>query len=200
MPSKVASVSCAKPFMNASFASAATISEPTLREYLNALRRMFILQEVPAWAPALRSKTPLRTSKIMHFCDPSLAAAAMGATRAKFLDDLKTFGYFFESLCVHDLTVYSRLLNGQVFHYRDKTDLEVDAVVELPDGTWGAFEIKLGGDDRIEEASANLLKMRDRVDETRTGESKFLAVLTAGTYAYTRADGVHVIPLGCLAH
>lgn len=176
-----------------------SISEPTLREYLGALRRLFVLEEIPAWSPALRSKTPLRTSKVMHLADPSLAAAAVDATPDKFLEDLGSFGYFFESLCVHDLLVYARAINGELFYYRDKTDLEVDSIISLPDGSWGAIEIKLGGEERINEAANNLLKLKGRVATDRMGEPNFLMVLTAGTYAYTREDSVHVCPLGCLA-
>lgn len=176
------------------------MSEPTLRVYLNALRRLFVLNEVKAWAPALRSKAPLRTTPVKHLCDPSLAAAALETDAEGLLDEMRTFGLLFESLCVHDLQVYARMLGGDVYHYRDKSGLEVDAVVRLNNGHWGAAEIKLGGEERIEEGAKNLLRMAEKVDQKATGKPSFLMVLTGTMYAYSRPDGVHVVPLGCLAH
>ncbi len=174
------------------------MSEPTLRKYLAALRRLFIVRESPAWAPSLRSKTPLRVSPTMYFCDPSLAAAALDADPEALLSDLETMGFLFENLCVRDLRVYMRSLNGGVFHYRDKTGLEADAIVRLNNSRWGAIEIKLGGERRIEEAAEHLTKLVERVDVGKSGEPAFLMVLTGGRYAYTRPDGVQVVPLGCL--
>ena len=176
------------------------MSDPTLRVYLNALRRLFVIEDVKAWAPALRSKTPLRSSSVWHLCDPSLCAAALDADEGALLSDLNTMGYFFESLCVRDLRVYMRGMGGGVFHYRDKTGLEADAILRKPNGEWAGVEVKLGGQKRIDEAAANLLALADRVDAKRTGSPKFLMVVTGGQYAYTRPDGVHVVPLGCLRH
>lgn len=176
------------------------MSEPTLRVYLKALRRLFVLEEVKAWAPTLRSKTPLRTSSVSHLCDPSIAAAALETDASGLLDDLQTMGFLFESLCVHDLRVYARTLGGDIYHYRDKSGLEADAIVRLKDGRWGAIEVKLGGKSRIDESAGNLKRLAEKVDHKRTGAPSFLLVLTGSSYAYTRPDGVHVVPLGCLAH
>ena len=177
-----------------------SMSEPTLRLYLNALKRLFVVENLKAWAPALRSRTPLRSSETWHLCDPSLAAAALEANPDALLSDLVTMGYLFESLCVRDLRVYARTLDGRVLHYRDKTGLEADAIIRLNNGAWGAVEIKLGGEQRIEEGARHLLALANRVDTRASGSPSFLMVLTGGQYAYTRPDGVHVVPLGCLAH
>lgn len=176
------------------------MSEPTLRVYLTALRRLFVIEDVKAWAPQLRSKTPLRSSSTWHLCDPSLAAAALECNPDGLLSDLVTMGYLFESLCVRDLRVYMRALGGGVFHYRDKSGLEADAVLRLNDGRWGAVEVKLGGRHRIEEGARHLMELSRKVDADVSGSPCFLMVLTGGQYAYTRPDGVHVVPLGCLAH
>lgn len=176
------------------------MSEPTLRTYLGALRRLFVLEEVKAWAPTLRSRTPLRSTPVRHLCDPSIAAAALEASPAGLLNDLATMGFLFESLCVRDLRVYARLLGGSVYHYRDKGGLEADAIVRLQDGRWGAVEVKLGGESRIEEGAIHLKALRDKVDAKKSGSPAFLMVLTGATYAYTRPDGVLVVPLGCLCH
>ena len=174
------------------------MSEPTLRVYLNALRRLFVIEDVKAWAPALRSKTPLRTAAVWHLCDPSLSAAALDADEGALLGDLNTMGYLFESLCVRDLRIYMRNMDGKVFHYRDKTGLEADAVLRKNSGEWAGVEIKLGGQKRIDEGAANLLALARRVDAKKAGAPKFLMVVTGGQYAYTRPDGVHVAPIGCL--
>lgn len=174
------------------------MTEPTLRVYLEALRRIFVLQEVASWAPACRSRTPLRSSPAWQLCDPSIAAAALGLDEGSLLDDLVTMGYLFESLCIRDLRVYARAIGGEVLRYRDKSGLEVDAIVRLRNGAWAGIEIKLGGGDRIEQAAANLKKLAQRVDTQASGDVAFLMVLTGGRFAYTRTDGVHVVPLGCL--
>lgn len=176
------------------------MTEPTLRTYLNALRRLFVLEEVKAWAPTLRSRTPLRSTPVRHFCDPSIPAAALRTDAEGLMDDLKTMGFLFESLCVRDLRVYARLLGGEVYHYRDKTGLEADVIVRLPDGRWGAIEVKLGGESRIEEGAGHLIALAEKVDVKKTGAPAFLMVLTGASYATTRQDGVHVVPLGCLCH
>lgn len=176
------------------------MSEPTLRVYLNALRRLYVIRDVKAWAPTLRSKTPLRQAGVWHLCDPSLAAAALETNADGLLSDLNSMGYLFESLCVRDLRVYLRLLNGEVCHYRDKNGLEADAVLRLQDGRWAAVEVKIGGEKNIEDGAANLRSLAEKVDQKRTGAPAFLMVLTGGQYAYTRPDGVHVVPLACLSH
>ncbi len=176
------------------------MSEPTLRVYLNALRRLYVIEEAKAWAPALRSKTPLRSSAVWHLCDPSLCAAALEADEEALLSDLNTMGYLFESLCVRDLRIYMRNMDGGVYHYRDKTGLEADAILRKNSGEWAGVEIKLGGQKRIDEGAANLLALADRVDCGKMTPPQFLMVVTGGQYAYTRPDGVHVVPIGCLAH
>lgn len=176
------------------------ISDPTLRVYLNALRRLYVITDIEAWAPNLRSKTPLRKARVWHLCDPSLAAAALGCNAQGLLNDLNTMGHLFETLCVRDLRVYARPLGGRIYHYRDKNGLEADAVIQLNDGHWAGIEVKLGGKDRIEEGAGNLLSLSEKVDHEKMGAPSFLMVLTGGKYAYTRPDGVHVVPLGCLAH
>lgn len=176
------------------------MSEPTLRVYLNALRRLYVIRDVKAWAPTLRSKTPLRQAGVWHLCDPSLAAAALETNADGLLSDLNSMGYLFESLCVRDLRVYLRLLNGEVCHYRDKNGLEADAILRLQDGRWAGVEVKIGGEKNIEDGAANLRSLAEKVDQKRTGAPAFLMVLTGGQYAYTRPDGVHVVPLACLSH
>lgn len=176
------------------------MSEPTLRIYLNALRRLFVLEEVKAWAPTLRSRTPLRSTPVRHLCDPSIAAAALETSPEGLLNDLSTMGFLFESLCVRDMRVYARLLGGDVYHYRDKSGLEADAVIRLQDGRWAAVEVKLGGEMRIEEGAKHLKALRNKVDDRKSGSPAFLMVLTGTSYAYTRPDGVHVVPLGTLGH
>jgi predicted AAA+ superfamily ATPase len=173
-------------------------STQTVRRYLDALTRVFVLEELPAWAPHLRSKVRLRVQPTWHFSDPSLAAAALGATRETLLGDLNTFGLLFESLCVRDLRVYAHALGGEVFHYRDETGLEADAIVELPDGSWGAFEVKLGGAKAIESAAANLRKLAGKVSAKRASELRALTVLTGGEASYVRPDGVRVVSIGHL--
>lgn len=170
----------------------------TVSEYVDALRRACIIEDVPAWNPRLRSKTAVRTSPTRHFVDPSIACALLAATPEKLLGDFETFGLLFESMCVRDLRVYSAPLGGTVFHYRDKTGLEADAVIVLDDGRWALVEVKLGGK-QIEEAAKHLKKLAARIDAGREGEPSFLMVLTATATAYQREDGVFVVPLATLA-
>jgi predicted AAA+ superfamily ATPase len=170
----------------------------TALEYAKSLTRLMVLEDQPAWAPHLRSRSRLRTSDKRHFTDPSLAVAALRATPDRLLHDLEFLGLLFESLAIRDLRVYAQAAEGVVFHYRDNTGLEIDAVVEAPEG-WGGFEIKLGGDDAIETAATSLLRFLDRIDTQKMGEPAVLAVITAvGRYAYQREDGVWVIPIGAL--
>ncbi|MCL2032161.1 MAG: DUF4143 domain-containing protein [Methanomassiliicoccaceae archaeon] len=174
-----------------------TISDGTIASYMNALRRIFVIEDLPAWSPDMRSKTALRTSAKRHFVDPSIAAAVLRISPKGILKDFNTFGLLFESLCIRDLRVYAQALDGEVSHYHDKNDLEADAVIELYDGRWGAVEVKMGGDD-IEEAAKNLMKLRGKIDTDSMGEPSFLMVITAGEYAYRRKDGVYIVPIGCL--
>ena len=172
-------------------------SAPTLSEYVDALSRAFVLNDLSAWNPRLRSKTAVRTSPTRHFSDPSIAAAVLAATPRGLLDDFETFGLLFESLCIHDLRVYASALGGSLYHYRDKTGLEADAVVVLDDGRWALVEVKMG-QSRIDEGAAHLLKLAERIDQTREGHPSFLMVLTSTGCAYRRKDGVVVVPLACL--
>ncbi len=173
-------------------------SADTVAEYVDALTRACVIEDLTAWCPRLRSKTAIRTSPTRHFCDPSIAAAMLGATPEKLLGDFETFGLLFESMCVRDLRVYAEPLGGEVFHYRDKTGLEADAVVVLGDGRWGLVEVKLGSR-QLDEASAHLRKLAQRIDQDREGEPSFLMVLTGTATAYRREDGVFVVPLATLA-
>lgn len=175
----------------------ASMSPNTVSDYLDALARAYVIEDLPAWDPALRSKTAVRTSPTRHFVDPSIGLAVMRATPAGLLRDIETFGLQFESLCVRDLRVYAEAADGAVFHYRDKTGLEADAVVVLADGRWAPIEVKLGGG-QIDDAARGLRSLAERVDVARMGEPSFLAVVTAGEAAYRRDDGVLVVPLACL--
>lgn len=174
------------------------VSAQTVRKYLDALTRVFVIEEQPAWATHLRSRVRLRTQPKWHFVDPSLAAAAMGASQQMLLDDLNTLGLLFESMCIRDLRVYAQQLAGSVYHYRDEVGLEVDAIVELNNGRWAAFEVKMGGTKNIELAAHNLASLAAKVSEKRSGQLASLNVLTAGTTSYTRPDGINVVALGHL--
>lgn len=174
-----------------------TISDHTLESYLNALRRIFVVEDVPAWSPSLRSRTTIRTSHKRQLVDPSIATAIMRMDASRLLRDLETFGFLFESLCTRDLRIYTQVNDGEIFHYRDKNDLEVDLIISLHDGRWAPVEVKLG-EHQIEEAAANLIKLKNKVDTSRIGEPSFMMVLTGGQYAYRRPDGICVVPLGCL--
>lgn len=173
-------------------------SDVTVAEYIDALKRAFVIEDMEAWNPKLRSKTAVRTSPTRHFCDPSIAVAMLGATPEMLLSDFDTFGLLFESLCVHDLRVYANALNAEVRHYRDKTGLEADAVIILPNGQWAAVEVKMGNS-RIDEGAKHLLKLASRVESDHVGKPAFLMVLTSTQTAYQRDDGVLVVPLATLA-
>lgn len=170
----------------------------TVAEYVDALTRACVIEDLAAWNPRLRSKTAVRTSPTRHFADPSIAAAMLGATPEKLLGDFETFGLLFESMCVRDLRVYVEPLGGEVFHYRDKTGLEADAVIALGDGRWGLVEVKLGSR-QIEEAASHLKKLAGKIDQDHEGTPSFLMVLTGTATAYRREDGVFVVPLATLA-
>jgi len=174
-----------------------TLSEKTISGYINALKRIFVVEDLEAWSPKLRSKSMIRTSNKRHFVDPSIAIAAMRATPEKLLQDFETFGLLFESLCVRDLRIYAEAIDGEVFHYQDSTNLEADAIVQLRDGRWGAVEVKMGSS-KIDEAAKNLLKLASKMDTDKMNPPSFLMVLTATEFAYRREDGVLVVPLGCL--
>lgn len=176
------------------------LSENTIYSYIKALKKMFVIEDSLAWNPNLRSKTAIRTSDTRYFIDPSIAAAALGLGPDDLINDLNTFGLFFETLCVRDLRVYADALGGTVYHYRDKSNLECDAVVHLENGSYGLIEIKLGGAELIKEGAENLQVLANKLDTTRMKAPSFLMVLTGvGDYAYKRPeDGVLVVPVGCL--
>jgi predicted AAA+ superfamily ATPase len=170
----------------------------TVADHLQALERLMVLEHQPAWRPHLRSKAALRQAPRRHFCDPSLAVAALGASPERLLRDLEWLGLLFESLVIRDLRVLAQALDGEVFHYRDNYGVEVDAIVQLRDGRWGAIEIKLG-QGQVEAAAASLLRFRHQIDIRRTGEPAFLAVVCGNGYGYRRADGITVVPIGALS-
>lgn len=176
-----------------------TFDQVTLYSYLDALKKMFVIEDSPAWNPNLRSKTSIRTTDTRYFADPSIAAAALGVGPRDLLNDLQTMGFLFENLCVRDLRVYADALDGTVYHYRDKNGLECDAVIHLRNGAYGLVEIKLGGDKLIEEGAATLLDLASKLDTRHMPKPSFLAVLCAkAPYAYRRKDGVYVIPVATL--
>lgn len=166
---------------------------------MSALRKIFVVEDMPAWNPNLRSKTAIRSSDTRYYVDPSIAAAALGIGPNDLMNDLNTFGFLFETLCVRDLRVFADALNGEVYHYRDKDRQECDAVIHLRNGKYGLIEIKLGGDKLIEEGVKSLKSMAAKIDTDKMDAPSFLMVLTGiGDYAYRRQDGVCVVPVGCL--
>ena len=176
-----------------------SINEETVAAYVSALKKIFVVEDMPAWNPNLRSKTAIRTSDTRYFVDPSIAAAAIGIGPEDLISDLKTFGFLFEALCVRDLRVFADALGGNVYHYRDKDGLECDAVIHLRNGAYGLIEIKLGGDKLVEEGAKSLLALSGKIDTQEMKRPAFLMVLTAtGDYPYRRMDGVLVVPIGCL--
>jgi predicted AAA+ superfamily ATPase len=177
-----------------------TLDEDTISSYLDALRKIFVVEDMPAWNPNLRSKTAIRTTDTRYFVDPSIATAALGLGPSDLMNDLNSMGFFFEAMCVRDLRVFAEALNGKVYHYRDKSGLECDAVIHLRNGQYGLIEIKLGGDSLIKEGAKTLNELANLVDTTRMKSPAFKMILTAtGEYAYRRPeDGIYVVPIGCL--
>ena len=175
------------------------LSDKTVYSYINALKSIFVIEDMPAWNPNLRSKTALRTSDTRYYIDPSIACAALGLGPDDLIGDLNTFGFLFECLCVRDLRVYAQALEGTVYHFRDKSGLECDAVIHLRNGRYGLVEIKLGGEKLVDEGADNLIRLKEKIDTTRMKVPSFMMVVTAvGEYAYRRSDGVLVVPIGCL--
>jgi predicted AAA+ superfamily ATPase len=174
-----------------------TLSQVTVDQYISALKNIFVIEDLPAWSASLRSKSAIRTTAKRHFADPSIAAAALRATPKRLLSDFNTFGLLFESLCIRDLRVYADSIDGSVYHYRDKNGLEIDAIIQLADGRWGAIEIKLGAGG-IDGASDNLMKLKNRVDTGKMNEPSFLMILTGTEYAFQMKNGIWIAPLGCL--
>lgn len=176
-----------------------TISEETVASYVDALRKIFVVEDMSAWNPNLKSKTAIRSSDTRYYIDPSIAAAALGIGPNDLINDLNTFGFLFETLCIRDLRIFADSLGGEVYHYRDKDGQECDAVIHLRNGKYGLIEIKLGGEKLIEEGVKSLKAMKEKIDTSKMNEPSFLMVLTGtGDFAYCRKDGVCVVPIGCL--
>ncbi len=179
--------------------SAFEISERTITSYINALKQIFVIEDMPAWNPNLRSKTAIRTSDTHYFVDPSIATAALGIGPDDLMNDLNTMGLLFETMCVRDLRVFAEALDGNVYHYRDKNELECDAVIHLRNGKYGLIEIKLGGETLINEGVRTLTAFASKIDTGEMRAPSFMMILTAiGNFAYRRDDGILVVPLGCL--
>ena len=176
-----------------------SLADNTLYDYLNALRKIFVIEDMEAWNPNLRSKTAIRTADTRYFSDPSIGTAALGLGPEDLIADLKTMGLFFETMCIRDLRVFAESLKGNVFHYRDKNGLECDAVIHLRDGSYGLVEIKLGGDKLIAEGVKNLNALAGKIDTDKMKAPAFKMVLTGvGRYAFRREDGGYIVPIGCL--
>ena len=176
-----------------------TFDKEALYGYLNALKRIFVIEDSPAWNPNLRSKTAIRTSDTRYFVDPSIAVAALGLDPTDLVNNLELMGLIFENLCVRDLRIYADALDGSVYHYRDKTGLECDAVIHLRNGSYGLVEVKLGGDQSINEGAESLLKLTSKIDTEKMKKPAFLMVLCGvAPFAYKREDGVFVVPITCL--
>lgn len=178
---------------------ASGLTEFTVQSYINALKRIFVIEDMAAWCPNLRSKTAIRTSDTRYFTDPSIGTAALGIGPEDLLDDPNTLGLMLETMAMRDLRIYADALDGQVYHYRDKNGLECDAVIHLRNGRYGLIEVKLGGDTLIESGAATLKKLASKIDTDKMKAPSFMMVLTGiGEYAYTREDGVMVVPIGSL--
>ena len=179
-----------------------SIDPETVAAYINALKKIFVIEDMPAWNPNLRSKTAIRTSDTRYYIDSSIAAAALGIGPSDLINDLNTFGLLFETMCVRDLRVYADALNGQIYHYRDKSGLECDSVLHLRNGSYGLIEIKLGGEELINEAIDTLKALRDKIDTTKMKAPSFLMVLTGTeSYAYRRPeDGIYIVPITTLKY
>ncbi|MDO5303630.1 MAG: DUF4143 domain-containing protein [Clostridia bacterium] len=176
-----------------------SLSEDTVASYINALKRIFVIEDMPAWNPNLRSKTSIRSADTRYYIDPSIATAALGIGPNDLINDLNTMGLLFETLCVRDLRVYAESLGGTVLHYRDKTGLECDTVIHLRNGNYGLAEIKLGGQKLIEEGAENLKKLEKKIDTDKMpGPSFMMIIVGIGDFAYRREDGIYIVPIGCL--
>lgn len=176
-----------------------TLSADTISSYIKALNQIYVIEDSPAWNPNLRSKTAIRTSDTRYFTDPSIGVAALGIEPDDLINDLETMGLFFENLCIRDLRVYAEALDGSVYHYRDRSDLECDCVIHLRNGSYGLIEIKLGGDKLISEGVETLNTVAENIDTSRMKHPSFKMIVTGiGKYAYEHPDGVLVVPIGCL--
>lgn len=179
--------------------SESTINQETVASYISALKKIFVVEDMPAWNPNLRSKSAIRTSDTRYFVDASIAAAALGIGPNDLINDLNTMGFLFETMCVRDLRVYAEALGGSVYHFRNKAGLECDAVVHLRNGSYGLIEIKLGGEKLIREGVETLTSLTESIDTSKMKEPAFRMILTAADqYAYRREDGICIVPVGCL--
>ena len=178
---------------------ASTLDEDTVADYIKALKKLFVIEDLTAWNPNIRSKAAIRTSDTRHFVDPSIGTAVLRLSPKDLVNDLQTFGLFFEDLVVRDLRVYAEALDGELYHYRDSSGLECDTVLHRHDGSYALLEVKIGGEERINEGAANLLALANNIDTNKMQAPSFMAVIIGvGKYAYRRKDGVYVIPIGCL--
>jgi len=173
------------------------LARQTTSEYLDDLKRIFVVEDIPGWSPLIRSKTRIRMAPKVIFADPSLAIAALGLSAQRLLDDLNTYGFMFENLCLRDISIYAENIDATVFHYRDNSNLEADAIVEMPDGEWSAFEIKLG-EHQVESAAASLCRLRDKMIANGASPPACMCVITGGGFGRQRDDGVYVIPVNAL--
>jgi len=178
---------------------ASTLDEDTVADYIKALKKLFVIEDLTAWNPNLRSKAAIRTSDTRHFVDPSIGTAALGLGPNDLINDLESFGLFFEEMAVRDLRVYAEALDGQLFHYRDSNGLECDTVLHRRDGSYALLEVKLGGEEHINDGAASMIELSNIIDTEKMPAPSFMAVIIGvGKYAYQRQDGVYVIPIGCL--
>lgn len=176
-----------------------TLDEDTVSDYIKALKKLFVIEDLAAWNPNIRSKAAIRTSDTRHFVDSSIGTASLGLGPKDLMNDLKSFGFFFEDMAVRDLRVYAEVLDGKLYHYRDSTGLECDTVLHRRNGSYALLEIKLGGEKNINEGAANMLKLTASIDTDKMPAPSFMAVIIGvGKYAFRREDGVYVIPIGCL--
>lgn len=176
-----------------------TLDEDTVADYVKALKKLYVIEDLPAWNPNIRSKAAIRTSDTRHFVDPSIGTASLGLGPQNLINDLKSFGFFFEDMVVRDLRVYAEALDGKLYHYKDSTGLECDTVLHRRNGSYALLEVKLGGEDYINEGAANMLKLAANIDTDKMPAPSFMAVIIGvGKYAFRRDDGVYVIPIGCL--
>ena len=178
---------------------ASTLDEDTVADYIKALKKLFVIEDLAAWNPNIRSKAAIRTSDTRHFVDPSIGTAALGLGPHDLINDLKSFGFFFEDMVVRDLRVYAEALDGELYHYRDSNGLECDTVLHRRNGSYALLEVKLGGEQNIEEGAMSMISLAKNIDTDKTPSPSFMAVIVGvGQYAYQRKDGVYVIPIGCL--
>ena len=178
---------------------ASTLDEDTVADYIKALKKLFVIEDLVAWNPNIRSKAAIRTSDTRHFVDPSIGTAALGLGPQDLINDLQSFGLFFEDLVVRDLRVYAEALDGELYHYRDSSGVECDTVLHRRNGSYALLEVKIGGEENINEGAASMIELAKNIDTDKMPVPSFMAVIIGvGKYAYRRKDGVYVLPIGCL--